>query len=318
MSSFSKIFDVFSRRPTSAPIPEHVLPISTRNRIFMWCIGVFGGSGSSGYQSDYRRQFWEEISQLLKFRHGKLQLFEGRPTPSDNCEDAINFLKTCNGTDFLDFIEYIFRVDCIWRLEHNLDNMISELNELLLPDNLPYYLTSMIIEEEPIVHPSFPGASHAYRRKIISYPKIIMKENEAIHQQIIIPALTFLQRPVFTNANKEYLEALEDFRKKDYGDCLTKCGSSFESVMKVICDIKKWKYSKNDTAAPLVKNMVDNLNIPTYLTDVLTIIATLRNKHSKSHGAGSIPRNANKSQAEYALNSTASAILFLAAEAGER
>ena len=43
----------------------------------------------------------------------------------------------------------------------------------------------------------------------------------------------------FTSADQEFIEALEDYRKGDYGDCLTKCGSSLESTMKIICDRKK-------------------------------------------------------------------------------
>src|SRR4029450_5031974 len=33
-----------------------------------------------------------------------------------------------------------------------------------------------------------------------------------------------------------FLNALEDYRKGDYGDCLTKCTSAFESALKITSD----------------------------------------------------------------------------------
>jgi hypothetical protein len=101
-----------------------------------------------------------------------------------------------------------------------------------------------------------------------------------------MPALMLLQRPAFKTANLEYLEALEDYRKGDFGDCLTKCGSSFESVLKIICERKKWAYRQTDTASSLVKTVLDNTSLDNYFEPVLMIVATLRNRLSKSHGAG--------------------------------
>jgi hypothetical protein len=46
------------------------------------------------------------------------------------------------------------------------------------------------------------------------------------------------------------------------------------------------------------------------------IVATLRNRLSKAHGAGVQIRNVPRHLAAYALNSTAAAILLLVAEAG--
>ena len=41
--------------------------------------------------------------------------------------------------------------------------------------------------------------------------------------------------PHFEAANVEFRDALDEYRKGHYGDCLTKCCSSFESVMKSLC-----------------------------------------------------------------------------------
>ena len=126
-----------------------------------------------------------------------------------------------------------------------------------------------------------------------------------------------LRLPAYRNANDEFLEALADLRKSDFGDCLTKCGSALESVMKVLCNEKGWAYNERDTASALGKIMIDRLGLDGYYEPVLMIVATLRNRLSRSHGAGTIDRSASRPVAEYAVNSTASAILFLVQKAGE-
>ena len=113
---------------------------------------------------------------------------------------------------------------------------------------------------------------------------------------------------------QEYLEALEDYRKGDYGDCLTKCGSAFESIMKIICDSKKWQYKQTDTASALLSTIINKSGLESYLEQPLIIIATLRNRLSKSHGAGVAPKEVTQNYAKYALNSTAAAIVFLVNE----
>ncbi|MDD5342843.1 MAG: abortive infection family protein [Smithella sp.] len=317
MSGFGKIFDVFSKRPESSKKPIHEIPETTRHRIYKWCDEFYGGMHSQNQPIDFRNEFWKEILSMLQYRLGRSKLSTNRSisTPYD---DIINYLFTCRGEEFIDFIEYIFRVQCISFFFMPSSELIEEINELIRVDNLPYYLTDFVKEEVPAGIPGIPNTGNGRRINIVSYPKIIMKENEAIHEQITVPTLNFLQRPIFGNANKEYLDALEDYRKGDYGDCLTKCGSSFESVMKILCDKKKWKYNQTDSASGLVKIMIAQMGIENYFEPVLIIIATLRNKLSKSHGAGPNQREATKPQAEYALNATAAAILFLVSEAGER
>ena len=110
------------------------------------------------------------------------------------------------------------------------------------------------------------------------------------------------------------MEALEDYRKGDYGDCLTKCGSAFESTMKIICSKKNWSYKQIDTAAALLDIIKDNTNIESYMFETFKLVATLRNRQSKAHGAGTQPKNVSPNTARYALGATATAVLFLVEE----
>ncbi len=143
-----------------------------------------------------------------------------------------------------------------------------------------------------------------------------MRENDVLHGQVLAPVLVLLRRPEFAAANAEYLEALEDYRKGDLGDCLTKCGSAFESVMKVLCHEEQWPYSDNDSVSSLIKVILDNTSLESYFEQTLIIVATLRNRLSTSHGAGTGSREVPHHLANYALNATASAILLLSEEVG--
>jgi hypothetical protein len=126
--------------------------------------------------------------------------------------------------------------------------------------------------------------------------------------------LNLLAQPHFQGANREFRAALEDYRKGDIGDCLAKCGSAFESVLKVICDRRGWAYSQNDTASALIKTVLSKTALDGYFEQLLIIVATLRNRMSSAHGSGTVPRTPPRHVAQYAVNVTASAILLLVDE----
>ena len=128
--------------------------------------------------------------------------------------------------------------------------------------------------------------------------------------------MALLRESAYAPANKEFLGALEDFRKGDPGDCLTKCGSTFESVLKVICAKRKWAYKETDTAAPLLKTVMQGAGLESFFETPMLVVATLRNRLSSSHGAGTGSRNVTEAKAEYAVNATAAAIVFLVKHAG--
>jgi hypothetical protein len=196
----------------------------------------------------------------------------------------------------------------------NLDSekLVSEINQLLRIDDVPYHLTNLVTERRDMEHRG------VMRPHIITvaYPKIIMRESEVLHSTAMEPALQLLRNPGFATANTEFLTALEDYRKGDYSDCLTKCGSAFESFMKIVCDKRGWSYKQTDTAAPLIKTILQNTTLEGYFEQLLIIVATLRNKLSSAHGGGTTPKLVSRQLAQYATNVTASAMILIAAETG--
>jgi hypothetical protein len=314
MPNFKRILDTFSRRPEAAAKPRHDVPEATRNRILIWCRDLYGNSRSDlGLiaRGNYANQFWEEIYQGLLIRTGKLRLSEtNRPAhPSD----AIQYVLSCSGEEFLNFLEDIFSVECFVHVGSDSSRLVDEVNGILRVDNLPYCLTKFVTETVRETSGRHAGYDVTYTR---AFPKVIMIESDVLHANAVAPALVVLQKPFFLAANREYLAALEDYRKGEIGDCLTKCGSAFESVLKVICSKKGWKYKQDDTASALIRIVVANTTLDGYFETLLIIVATLRNKLSTAHGAGTIVKDPAPHFAQYALNATASAILLLAQETG--
>jgi len=292
--SFSELFKVFSKRTSFLTRPEKPLTQSFRNRVFMRCRDLFHGT-----------DFWNEIHLKLTYLHGKPRLTNINTNSLP--EDVLAFLHSCDDEHFLDFVEYIFPTQAYFQAS-NRANLVEDINEFLLQDELPYAVTEFVWTER---HDG-PYTTTT----LTAYPQVIRKDSEVLYRSAIQPTLQLLREPEYCAANKEFLEALEDFRKADYGDCLIKCGSAFESVLKVICAQKKWPYQPTDTASPLLKTVINKSGLEQFFEQPLILVATIRNKLSKAHGAGVASRNVSKAKAEYGINATAAAILLLVAEAG--
>lgn len=311
--NLDQVFGVFSERhKTSYRVTKSLTP-TFKHRILQLCTDTFaeypGLSGSPSMLS-----FWSEI-------HGKLRYLLGRPVlterdPISVTEDAVEFLLQCDDKHFLAFVEMIFQSKRPWVYgsDINLHRLVRDVNRLFEVDNLPYFLTSFVLP------PRRPGGgriiytSPPENPPVEAYPQVICRENEVLHQEAIRPALLLLTEPHFASANEEFLDALRDYRKGDYRDCVAKCGSSLESVMKIICARKRWPYHETDAAAKLLKAILPRTTLDTFYEQPIMLIATIRNRYSSAHGAGTQQKAVSKHVANYAINATASAILLLVDE----
>jgi hypothetical protein len=300
---FSDLFQTFSRRPSPAGKSVKPLTQTFRNRVLMRCRDVFSGEGQFG-------DFWEQIHSKLTYLHGAPSLNSaGQNAGASQIEDSIAFLRSCSDAHFLDFIEFTFRVDAAFRINER-ESLVEDVNEFLRLDDLPYELTRFIWTK---------GTTRQFGQEyetssLSAYPQVIRKDSDLIQSNAVAPVLRLLADDRFTAPNSEFLAALKDHRHGDYGDCLTKCGSAFESAMKVICDTKGWQYQPTDTAGPLLKIVIAKGGLEPFLEQPLMLVATLRNRLSTAHGSGSNKRVVSSAKAEYAINATASAILLLVRE----
>jgi hypothetical protein len=177
---FSKIFDVFSKRNKEVEPFVRNAPTTLRNKIILFCRDVFSNSRSNWGSGDYTGEFWNEIHQMLLYRHGKFQLSNGNP--QSRKEDAINFLLTCKDENFFNFIEYIFRVKCLFHVSTEENVLVAEINELFASENVGYELTEIVKEEvvEPVNEHPFFGRERKVV-KTIAYPQVIRKDDQVIY-----------------------------------------------------------------------------------------------------------------------------------------
>ena len=125
---FSRIFDVFSKRPQ--PLPQAAKPLTTtfKQRVVFLCRDNFN-----------LPLFWQEIHQKLQYLHGRQFLSAGHS--SVPVEDTIGFLNDCSDDHFLDFVELIFKLHL---QEHLSYGLVGPVNEFLRLDDLPYVLTDVV------------------------------------------------------------------------------------------------------------------------------------------------------------------------------
>lgn len=148
--------------------------------------------------------------------------------------------------------------------------------------------------------------------------EIIRRDNTFTHSEIVKPSLEVLAGKRFSGASSEFHKAHEHYRKGKYHEALNECLKAFESTMRIICNQQKWSIKDTATATALIRVCFDNHLIPSFWESKFTSLKTLlesgvptvRNKLS-GHGAGAEEKEIPRYIVEYAINMTASIILFL-------
>jgi hypothetical protein len=144
-------------------------------------------------------------------------------------------------------------------------------------------------------------------------------DSQFLHAEVVKPALVLLSDSRYHGSQEEFLKAHKDYREGDYKGCLTECLKAFESTLKTICEIRKWSYSKTDTARTLIDVCLKNNLIPSMLQAQLNAlqtvlesgVPTLRNRMS-GHGQGAVSTTVPPHVAAYALQLAATNIVLLA------
>ena len=307
-TNLSQILGVFSRRDHSSDEIATPLTEEFKNRMMrpLWNI--------------YDQELWENVHIKLEYLLGHSVPFgtymeEGVPEHLLAQTVILNYMGHCDDATFFDLVELMFQSESSWNHGDLSSRLIEHINIAFELDDLPYFLTGFVYREIKSTEvDEITGVVRSYAHQVVdAYPRIIWRENEVIHQTAIEPTLTILKNPSFSFANKEFLDALKDYREGDYGDCVVKCGSSFESVMKIICEERGWPSQKD--AGKLLDTVLSKTDLPKFLKQPLIQTATIRNELGSAHGAGDRPRVVSKRLAQYTINSTASAVLLLVEEA---
>ena len=304
--SLSSLFDVFSRRKQKSHRYSENITQEFRTRVIQLCVDTFSTD----------QDFWPEIHRNMTYLYG--QVIPTRGFPDSPGREVIDFLSGCEEEKFFDFVELLFKLERIVSARTRWREIVNNTNTFLQEDGLPYHLTGFVFSPQSDC-PGVPGyvitsAGALQPAEVESYPQVIRRENTVLHNTSIEPTLRLLANPMFSSANSEFLEALGHYRKSEYADCLSKCGSSLESVMKIICHRKKWPYNQTGTAGPLLETIIRESGLEGFFKEPLMLVGTIRNRLSSAHGAGTQQRAVPKHKAAFALNATASAILLLVEE----
>lgn len=298
------IFDVFSRRAVDLDADYKPTRISDRlrGRILLLYRDVASGQWGGG---DHSWRFWTEVHNSLQHLCARPRLSSRATT--DATQDTFAFLTDCDTSELLDFIELSFKVSSMQLIVGEGKDFVDALNEIFRVEQAPYQLTPMVWIKE--------STGNTSTIRLSAYPKVVRSEDDATYTMGVAPSLGILAAPHFEAANLEFREAMEEYRKGDYGDCLTKCASALESVLKVLCKGNKWPFSESDGVGRLLEVVVGETGLDSFFTQPLMLIATIRNRLSKSHGGGTTIRTVERHVAEYAVTSTAAAIILLVREA---
>lgn len=228
----------------------------------------------------------------------------------DQERDLFEFIGNCTTEEMFTVIELSFKTRSSLQFLGDFKDTVAAVNLAFERERLPYRLTEPVYIEETATHPS-TGETYIKSGRIEVFPQIILSEEIAIYEEAIQPALEILGRPHFKAADQEFRKGLESYRQGKYPECLTHCGSSLESVLKVICSRKGLPYTENDTASRLIETVVPGLKMEGFFTQPWTLLATLRNRLSSSHGGGAQPRDPERHFAQYGLTSIAAVIVLV-------
>lgn len=299
------VFDLFSKaeRRAKGDVPDvwvyDSLPEPFRVQVVHIWREVFGPTVMEGYGITCPvKSAFRSIGKILCKEYGLFQLTRDS---DDAFTDVANFFLGCRDVArCLDVIQLTFAWIDTGVRERGHEYYRSELG----PDEAIEELNARFREH---------GIGYSYERR-----RIIRIDSQLVHAEVVKPALHFLSEPFLAGANEEFLNAHQHYRAGRNKECVADSLKAFESTMKAICDRRKWTYSPNDTAKPLIDVLFKQKLIPDYLqsefaalrTVLESGVPTLRNRTS-GHGQGAIPVELPAFLASYVLHLTGSTILFL-------
>ena len=309
------IYDSFSLRHRNSPVADNLPEVTDTFRARVLMLWRDQTSGASLIRDAFghdpaAEQFWGELHNAMQHLYGRPYLRDHRRSFSAR-DDLMAFLDQCGTAQFFDAMELSFKLPSSPRFAREANDQVDRFNSVFRIEALPYEMTAFTEQWEPT--DDRPGAT---RLLGIAYPKVIRVDEQVPHREAIQPALIALSASHFKEANDEFRKALVHYRNDELPDCLTACGSALESVLKVICDRKKWEYTDAQTLDSLLNTVLPQTSLDPFYKSALMVVGSIRNRLSSAHGKGTKDRSVPHHIARYALTSTAAAIVLLITETG--
>lgn len=297
------IFDLFSKRQRRArgEVPDVYvydnLPQELRVQIIHIVQDAFG---IDHYGTHNAEKAYEFVKQTLCREYGLFELIE---RPKTDAHSVFNFFLQEESVErALDVVELCFKV----------------IHAFIADSQAYKYNTDRKIEPEDAV----AELNARFKEHGVGYQfesnELIRLDSEFVHAEAVKPTLALLRGDGFAGANEEFLLAHEHYRHGRHKECLVDCLKAFESTMKAICKLRGWPTQPGDTAKSLIATCFNGGLLPPYLESQFSSmrsllesgIPTVRNKNG-GHGQGAEPVAVPEYLARYALNLTATSVLFL-------
>lgn len=304
------ILELFSKRNKAKKDNDvyeyEVLPNAFRVQVTYILNDLFGGSGEKLYEIMRIENVYENLVEWLARDFGVFYLHETYRHDIYNYKsEFINgFLHEKNVLKAIDYIELACRF----------------ANDISKDEKNAYNVERYSFDE--ITNNAIEELNYRFNEHSLGYQfvegQIIRRDNTFTHSEIIKPSLEILSRKRFKGASVEFHKAHEHYRKGKYHEALNECLKAFESTMRIICDKQKWPVKNTATASTLIKVCFEKQLIPAFWESKFISlrillesgVPTARNKLS-AHGTGAEEKEIPRYIVEYAINMTASTILFL-------
>lgn len=297
------VYDLFSKRQRRArgEIPDVYKYDDLPHPLRVQIVHIIGDAiGADPYGKDYAKKAYEYLNSILCREYGVFELVNNQRSYKNA---VINFFLCEQSTErALDVIELCFRY--INSHIRNNENYRWNTNRKIQPDDAVAELNVRFKEH---------GVGYQFESN-----ELFRVDSDFLHAEAVKPTLTVLRGKGFKGVNEEFLQAHEHYRHGRYKECLVDSLKSFESTMKAICMQRHWPTQPGDTSKTLISTCLAHGLLPQYMESQIGALRTLlesgvptvRNKLG-GHGQGPIPTIVPGYIARYALNLTASSILFL-------
>ena len=278
------IFALFSLRNNAEPgtLSTVTAPESLRSKVLMLCRELLSGSTTPG-GSNCLSDFWNEIGQMLRYRHGRHQLV---PKSFNEQDDTQLFLLSCADEEFLDFIEMIFKAKCLFHVQRPADSIVEMINDILRSESVSYRLTPRVTKSvEKQVSYSFHGREVESTKTITTDPRIVLQGDQFLHAETVVPAIVLLSNAGgFETSHSEFMKANEEILHGRYAKCITTCCNALESAIKTICEQNNWKASGD--LDDLLQVLVSKKFIEPCHRKAIDALGVIRSEIGHSRGLG--------------------------------
>jgi len=296
---------LFTKR--NAPTPERLrcdIPQDVRTRVLaVFADHVSSQNGFGGLLSEVGKVLFKEYGRLFQSSYVAAR-------QSDN--PVIEHFYCCDDAHAIDFIEACFQQ---WTYCGNQAG-VDEINDIFREHGIGYQLTPYV---EHHVEKEEEGRFGTRKRTHIEteYPQVMRLDHQLAHQEITEPSLQVLTDSRLRVANSEMLKAYSALRSGDWENAITCSCSSFESLLKTICDLKGWRYDASDTCAKLVAICREKDLFPGFYAPIFEAVGTVRHRLGDAHGRGPAPAHSvSQEHAEHMVRMTLAHMLLLTKSAG--